>query len=236
MMRFSKSVTWLRDYGADAWIYRELIKAHSPIARLGLELGVGSGLLATRLASSFDCLIGLDHDPSTLSHAHSAYRLLIASASSLPIRSNCIDVVYAPFGFVTNFMTEDELIRLLSAISRVLRPGGITLMNGFDSQRVHGIYGNACYRPYDPYGRLRGIRAEVFTEVQDNERIELDFRLWNPDEHCLHFSLKGWSPEALVRIASPLGLSHLRTSDASRVEPYESDSEEYIVVMERTGR
>ena len=141
MTRFSQAVTWLRDYPTDAWCIVNHQRAFALCSAGLFELGVGNGLLAIRLASSFQTLIGLDHDPADPVIRKLKVSLVIATALSLPMRGNSVDVVYAPFGFITNFMTEDELTRLLSEMSRAIPNGRNRSMNGFDSQRVHNIYG-----------------------------------------------------------------------------------------------
>jgi SAM-dependent methyltransferase len=128
-----------KDYSADAAFVRSLIERHAPAARRVLELGSGTGLHASLLASAGFSVHGVDTSDEQLERAQARRRTLPESDarrvtfSKGDVRSVRIaepfDVAMSLF-HVMSYQTSNEDIRAAFTTARThLRPGGLFLFD-----------------------------------------------------------------------------------------------------------
>lgn len=237
--QFDDQVAALRDYDAEAALYAEVL-GEERADRCILELGAGTGLLAVRLADRVAGVHALDRDPGMLrrlqdERPRSNVFPLLGDATRLPVATGSLAAVCAPFGFVTNFRTPAALAGLLDGVSRVLEPGGLALLNGFDTAVVLARYGLRVRQRYNPYGRLGSVPAWVTVDVVGQD-TELTFEIGDRPSLEVAFSLRGWDPGTLISAASGHGLEADSLRDAGTGGPYDpGSSEEYLLALRRTG-
>lgn len=123
------------------WIYRGTLRQH--VERYAFAAGLahgmsvldaacGAGYGAAMLGRAAADVVGIDRDPSAVSHARSAYaaanvRFMEGDVSSLPFPD-------ASFGMVVSFETiehlpVDRIAVFLEECRRVLRPGGLLVLS-----------------------------------------------------------------------------------------------------------
>jgi SAM-dependent methyltransferase len=99
----------------------EFVAPHLPAGRL-LEIGVGTGLVATAFQARGWAVTGVDISPAMLAHAQRRIpgRLVVADAHELPCSDGSMDACIA----VHVLHLVGDVRRTLGEVARVLRPGG----------------------------------------------------------------------------------------------------------------
>jgi SAM-dependent methyltransferase len=127
-----------------------------------LEVGVGTGLVATALRNRGHAVTGVDLSPAMLAHAAQRLgpgRLAVGDARRLPVRAGSVSTVV----FVYALHVVGDIPAALAEAARVLRPGG----------RVVAVHGGASDDPTDiveaarPLEPLRGPRMDIWDTVRE---------------------------------------------------------------------
>ncbi len=103
-----------------------------------LELGCGNGRVLLELIGRGIDAIGVDSSPRMLEHLHAKARARGASvdvcrmdARKLAFGRGIFQVVLCPYSLVTYMTGANDVDLLLGEISRVLRPGGVAVLDAF---------------------------------------------------------------------------------------------------------
>ena len=97
-----------------------------------LELGCGTGRIATPLGRAGVSLVGIDRSDAMLARArrrlnrarlHGRVSLVRGDIRSLPFPPAAFSLVIAPYGVLQSLLRERDLAATLKAVHRVLRPG-----------------------------------------------------------------------------------------------------------------
>lgn len=102
-----------------------------------LELGVGSGRLATPLARAGFDVVGLDASPPMLSLLRAdpspgaRCRPVLADMAALPFGPDVFDVIVIAYNTLFNLTTEQAQLQCLHDVGRCLRPGGRLVIDAF---------------------------------------------------------------------------------------------------------
>jgi len=132
-----------------------------------LELGCGTGRVLIPLARTGVRVIGLDRSRQMLGHARrrmrrasgtDSARLVRGDIRSLPFSTQAdFRLVMAPYGVLQSLLRDEDLRRTLLSVQRVLRPGGLFVM-----ELVPDV---PRWREYDQrvshLGRRRGGTAKI---------------------------------------------------------------------------
>jgi ubiquinone/menaquinone biosynthesis C-methylase UbiE len=98
-----------------------------------LELGCGTGRVALPLGRAGISLTGIDRSEPMLARARRRVsrsrlarhvRLIRGDIRDLPFRPSAFSLVMAPYGLLQSLLRERDLTATLSAVHRVLQPGG----------------------------------------------------------------------------------------------------------------
>jgi len=119
---------WYSD-SDDAAALSSFVGAFGPNQRI-LELGIGTGRLATVLASGGHNVVGIDTSLDMLNHIDRATGAFAAAADmvEIPVRSASCDLVVAATNTLFNLDTGEALARCIEEARRVLRRGGRLLV------------------------------------------------------------------------------------------------------------
>lgn len=161
--------------------FASLVRAHlTPESRI-LDLGCGRGGLVEQLGHPLAQMVGIDPDWASLREHRLPLPRAAARSEALPLASKRFDLVYA--SWVLEHVSDP--LALLSAIERVLRPGGhfifitpnkrhplialnrlLTRLGRWQTALVDRLYGRAAadtfpayYRANDPAG-LRHLATQ----------------------------------------------------------------------------
>jgi malonyl-CoA O-methyltransferase len=164
-----------------------------------LDLGCGPGHWSTRLARQYgpDCrVIGLDLAPGMLEVACRQHgnevRWLCADAAALPLPAHSQDLIFSNLAI----QWCPDLETVLKELSRVLRPGGRTLITSLAPGTLAEV-GHAWSRPGQPAAlldfrsrerHLSAARLAGFRRVDCQERL---VRFHYPDLAAVMASIKG---------------------------------------------
>jgi SAM-dependent methyltransferase len=228
----------LRNYDGEVATYSNAILRLSPERRLGLELGAGTGQVAERLLAlrSLSAILALDSDPAMAKHLYSRRiaNLLpvLARAEHIPLAEYVVDVVYAPFGFITNFEDEARLTGLLHGLQRTLRRSGLLLLNAFDPDTVCELYPNGDSYDYSPIGPSAAPVARLRVQRRDAPgRVTLYFTFERPAARTLVFNLRGWKPIEITAIAFKCGFEYAELLDSDSELYSGPDAGEYVIAL-----
>lgn len=227
----------LRVYDIESEIYARFLPQSGVIA----EYGAGTGALTSHLARRTDSFIlAVDLDYRMLSYlAARRNRTRVvpiqADVARLPIQSNTLNGILAPFGFITNFLSRESMGRILMEATRVMSPGAVLLLNCFESDFVITKYGLGIERPYVPSGPPAGVFAELRVDGTP-ERLRLRFKIKRGfEQRIFEFLVRGWTVEDLCRSAGAAGLTPNGLVDARTGQsPREGVTEEYILSLRKS--
>ncbi|MFB6137481.1 MAG: class I SAM-dependent methyltransferase [Halobacteriaceae archaeon] len=100
-----------------------------------LDLGGGSGRAATALAGHVERVVVVDAAPGMCREARAAgHEAVCADAGRVPVRDGSVDGVVV----VDALHHFPDVPGALSAVGRVLRPGGVLVVRDFDPTTVRG--------------------------------------------------------------------------------------------------
>lgn len=137
-----------------------------------VEVGCGTGRLLERLAPLARRAEGVDLAPAMVARARErGLRVREGDARVLPFASATFDAVLC----FRCFPHVPEPARALAEMARVLRPGGVALVELYEPRSLRGLA-----RRFGPSRRVPGGRAE--TEVPTRFDRPADLRGWLPRE------------------------------------------------------
>lgn len=118
------------DFRADVTFYERLVEIHG---RRVLELGVGTGRIATPLVQAGAQVTGVDISPGMLAIASArspgdGLRLLEDDIRSVRLRGR-FDVVMAPLGTLQHLDTSADFVAALETMAHHLAPGGVGVVD-----------------------------------------------------------------------------------------------------------
>jgi len=162
----------------------ELVRAHAEAEGRVLDVGCANGLHLVRLAALCRELVGVDINDRMLELATRAIaergirnvRIAKQSATRLDFPLATFDLVYS---FSTLLLVPDT-DRALAEIARVLRPGGIAILDITGRYNLSRLYWGHYYRRYGHFG----IRS--FTLAHIRQRLE-DLGLELLEQHASGF-------------------------------------------------
>ena len=127
-----------------------------------LDLGCGTGRTMKLLSSVRRGLVGIDISRKMIEIAgNDGLNVVQASALNLPFNNNCFDGIYSMHGGFGYCRNNDEVNRLSIELFRVLRQGGLILLD-----TPHGVVRGAKYMITWPAGN-RIIHAIGFGKNKD---------------------------------------------------------------------
>lgn len=137
------------------WLLARALAGRTP--RLIVDCGAGTGRNLDWL-STFGPAVGVERSPAGLAHGRAQGRRLVrASVTHLPFANATADVVTS-FDVLYCLPNEDERVAVRE-MWRVLRPGGIALVNAAALDVLHGSH-SALTREQRRYTRAR-LRARL---------------------------------------------------------------------------
>lgn len=232
----------------DRW-YGDLDPIDDIVATIGvlapgtelLELGVGSGRLATPLAAAGFNVTGIDASEPMLrlltnpaaGNAHTGCRSVLGNMAVLPFAQDSFDVIVIAYNTLFNLTTVEGQDRCLFETARCLKPGGRLVVDAFV--------------PADP----PETRQQVVTRARatDDELVLIATRQ-NGRSHLvegahLQFTASGmtarpWAilscgPDELDERAEAVGLCLVARRSTWRGDDFHSDSSRHISVYEPDG-
>jgi SAM-dependent methyltransferase len=181
-----------------------------------LEVGCGNGRILLELQAAGVDAIGIDGSPRMLGEL-----AVKAAARHLPLRAcrmdarrlafgASFDVVLCPYSLVTYMTAEGDAARLLAESARVLRPGGVVVVDAFVPRVVQHTEGFT--RDYvRPWGAGSVVRSKRVTALSPAiNRIERRYEVFGPEgeseeviETCE--DIRPFAPHALLRLLADCG-------------------------------
>lgn len=125
---------WNHNTAYHPWIIRHVEQIHDPVA---LDVGAGEGLLAEKLASICDQVIGVEPDPAAASKARERLKtvpnahIVEAKFDGLDLEPESVDVIT----FVASLHHMDPEVAFAKAVG-LLRSGGKLLVVGLTANRT----------------------------------------------------------------------------------------------------
>lgn len=130
-----------------------------------LEVGVGTGLLLSRIARFARSVKGVDLSPGMLEKARArGLDVTVGSATELPFAAESFDVVCS-FKVLPHVR---DIHQALSEMARVLRPGGVLVAEFYNPLSLRGLA-----KRFGPAGAISGNRREdaVFTRFDSPKDV-----------------------------------------------------------------
>jgi ubiquinone/menaquinone biosynthesis C-methylase UbiE len=139
-------------------LHRYLLARDCCRGKTVLDIACGEGYGAALLAQVAECVIGVDFDAATITHAQKEYSrtnlgYIVGDARKIPLSTDSVDVVTS-FETLEHFAEQEEF---LEEVRRVLRPDGLLLISTPDCE----LYSPAGANPY----HLRELTREEFTSI-----------------------------------------------------------------------
>ena len=131
-----------------------------------LEVGCGTGLVLSRLASFAKSATGVDLSPGMLERARSrGLRVIEGSATALPFEAQSFDVTCS-FKVLAHV---PEIERALAEMARVTRPGGHVIAEFYNPHSLRGLL-----KRFGPAGRVAAGTHErhVYTRFDSPRQVK----------------------------------------------------------------
>lgn len=170
------------------------LKGKSPKDYAVLDVGCSSGVIASRLASVFGRVVGIDTDQDALAQARPRHRknlrFCFMDATRMAIADASIDVVVC--NQVCHLIRNQE--ELMTEMFRVLRPGGLCYFSTNNRLRLWEPDYRLPLLPLFPKPLIRTCLALVGKK----EVFELSYRwLRELRSLCCRFAIRSYTPEIL---------------------------------------
>lgn len=170
-----------------------------------VELGSGTGRLATPLGHAGFHVVALDASPAMLARALTGPLPVAADMAAMPLVDACADAVLVAYNTMLNLDGFDQQQQCFYEIARVLRPGGVAVVEAFIANTEQPSPFGVTMR--DHPGRDGG-RIAIITgpDAHDPDVIVGSHVELQPAVVCRPWRLRYSSPEALDRCAHAAGL------------------------------
>ena len=177
---------WSRSVTEDVGFYVEEARRVRPPV---VELGVGTGRIAVPIASEGIRVIGVDSSSGMLEvcreHAEAAgvdelVDLRVGDLREPPVEER-VELVVCPFRSYLHLHTDEERLRALRAVRRILVPGG---------RLIFDVFAPAPDDIEETQGRWLEREPEIFEHAE-----------WDTDARTLTLSVRGPTGEATMALA-----------------------------------
>ncbi|MBO5212963.1 MAG: methyltransferase domain-containing protein [Clostridia bacterium] len=161
----------------------DIVSELSPLVIV--DAGCGEGYYSEKLASidTHPCVFGFDMSKFGVEHASKASRInglentffSVANIFSLPIVSECADVVVSMFAPVAN----EEFLRILKKDAYlIIGAAGVSHLKGFKEAIYDDVYLNEENNPsFDGFELVSRKKCEYVAEICGNENINSLFKM-----------------------------------------------------------
>ena len=206
-----------------------LVAAVSSRCRPGamiVELGSGTGRLATPLHRSGFHVIAIDVAPSMLELAPGGPERIGADMTELPLHSTSVELVIVAYNTLFNLTSRGSQQRCFAEAARILRPDALFAVEAFISPASHAEYGITIKsHPTDESRRLAIVTGPSATDsdVIDGSHVEL-----GRTTTCRPWQLVYQSPAELDVLAAASGfeLAHRHADWAGSV--FDEDGQRHV--------
>ena len=182
-----------------------LISEVTPLEqRCVLDLACGPGRHATVLRESAGSVVGLDLSMPLLRRARADYSPPVTVARgdmrNLPFSSSCFDVVVNLFTSFGYFATDEQHVRVLREVSRVLNAGGWFVLDYLNAIHVrHSLVGNEKVA-------LGDHRVEVTRRISNDGKYVCKEMHLIADDRTFQERVRLFEPHDLDRMLTDVGL------------------------------
>jgi SAM-dependent methyltransferase len=220
-----------------------------------LELGCGTGRVSAPLARAGVRLVGVDRSEQMLARARSRARrvharrrrhgshegrldLVRGDIRFLPFPSAAFELVLAPYGILQSLLRDRDLIETLTAVARVLKPGG-----RFGLDLVPDV---PNWREYDNRVQLKGRAAggshlTLIESVRQDPRRRLttfdqryiERRGNRSREHRFELTFRTLSVRQMVRRLEAAGFAVRSMLGDYRGGPWDARADVWVILCER---
>jgi len=205
-----------------------------------LDLACGAGRHLHALSEQgFDRVVGLDLSPALLSEAALALDgatgrhapLVRADMRHIPFIET-FDAVLSLFTSFGYFSRGEEDARVLGEVSRVLRPGGVVVLDVMNRPRV---LSRLVPCDLDQRGGLRITNCRGLSD--DGKRVIKDTEVRYPDGSVRRFreSVRLYTRDELIALLHRAGFAKVRAFGSLEGELYTSDSPRLVLLALRGG-
>lgn len=209
------------------------VKALAPGADL-LELGVGSGRLATPLAAAGFAVTGIDASAAMLAllgPGGNRCRAVLGDMAALPFSHDSFDVVVVGYNTLFNLTTVEAQIRCLHDVSRCLRRGGRLIVDAFVPADPPETRRHVVTRARSSDDELVLIATRQNGRSQLVEGSHLQFTAAGMTSRP--WSILSCTPEELDVRAESAGLELTTRRSTWRGDEFHADSSRHISVYEQ---
>ena len=200
-----------------------------------LELGVGTGRVAIPLAASGRAVFGIDASPEMLGVLASKSRvptlaMILGEMSCLPLADSSFGLVFVAFNTLFNLSSAESQRRCFQEVTRVLRPGGRFVVEGFvppvDGMPLRGV---SVRDATEDAVTVTSSRHDPELQLVAGEHVEV-----TPDEVVRRpWVIRYASPEQIDAMAASAGLGLESRVASWSGEPFDPDSEVHVSVYRR---
>lgn len=197
-----------------------------------VEIGVGSGRLATPLADLGCTVVGLDASVTMLRQVQrdGAVHLVMADMRALPFR-NPVGAVLIAFNTLFNLASEDDQAAMLAAIAPLLTADGRLIIEALDVTPLLG-------GPSDSIGvRSRDDDGVVVTATQLDQDSQImigqHLEITSAQISIRPWRLRWLTPQQLDRLSEAAGLELVDRFGSWCEDPFTEESDTHISVYRR---
>jgi ubiquinone/menaquinone biosynthesis C-methylase UbiE len=162
-----------------------------------LDLCCGSGAYIDHISDRVKMIVGLDFSHKMLVTGASRIQVATfveADATQLPFADESFDTVFS----IASLYYVPNVQRAVAETARVLRPGGVALLDLGNSLSLAAIVGKLCHKFYG-WAKLYPIRYEKMLEAISNAQLAID-------EHYVFQILPLFGPR-LIQVLLPFSTS-----------------------------
>jgi SAM-dependent methyltransferase len=238
---------WTKDNDFDSWsgdLDRRLLAAGLSRGASVLELCVGTGLVAEKLAGLGWRVSGIDRSRAMLDRAEVRLgpdTMLVHGDLAQPVESlpaAAFDAAICTFDSLNYFVAEGALAQLFATVAASLRKGGVFIFDINSRVRLETIFGNSHYG--DDLGDFGYVwRNRTTTETHQTEFL---ITLWEQrpdgafDRRTERHVQRWFAHDELERHASCAGLDVVSITDDYQDAPARVDSLREVWTLSKPAR